>query len=191
MYPLRLSGWSGIFRCFGSFLKFLERARLRIKPTKFQLFSRRFIFCCQILTKRCRMVDPVRTAAIPRWTPEMIRTPTHMKARLGFVQWYSMYIDRFSHLSALLTESLRGLELTKKEKKQLARSLRAQFPGLILRWPQISLQSSSGHKVPRTDSMPVRDSPERICRCAQSFRIPLGFAEFSVPRRFISIVCEI
>ena len=39
-----------------------------------------------------------------------------------------MYIDRFGHLSAPLTDSLRGLELTRKGKKQLAQSLRAQFP---------------------------------------------------------------
>ena len=74
------------------------------------------------------MVDPAKTAAIARWTPEMIRTPTHMKAFLGFVQWYSMYIDHFGHLSAPLTDSLRCLELTKKGEKQLAQSLRAQFP---------------------------------------------------------------
>ena len=39
-----------------------------------------------------------------------------------------MYIDRFGHLPAPLTDSLRGLELTNKGKKQLAQSLRAQFP---------------------------------------------------------------
>ena len=106
----------------------MERARLTIKPTKFQLFVRRVRFCGQILMKGRRMVDPAKTAAIARWTPEMIRTPTYMKAFLGIVQWYSMYKHRFGHLSAPLTDSLRGLELTKKGKKQLAQSLRAQFP---------------------------------------------------------------
>ena len=106
----------------------MERAPLTIKPTKFQLFVRRVRSCGQILMKGPRMVDPAKTAAIARWTPEMIRTLTHMKAFLGFVQWYSMYIDRFGHLSAPLTDSLWGLELTKKGKKQLAQSLRAQFP---------------------------------------------------------------
>ena len=75
-----------------------------------------------------RIVDPAKNAAIARCTPEMIRTPTHMKAFLVFVQWYSMYIDRFGHLSAPLGDSLRGLELTKKGKKQLAQSLKGQFP---------------------------------------------------------------
>ena len=58
----------------------------------------------------------------------MIRTATHMKAFLGFVQWYAVYIDHFAHLSAPLTDSLRGLELTRMGKKQMAQSLRAQFP---------------------------------------------------------------
>ena len=74
------------------------------------------------------MVHPAKTAAIARWTPEMIRTPTHMKAFLGFVQSASMYTHCFGHLSAPPTDSLRGLELTKKGRKQLAQSLRAQFP---------------------------------------------------------------
>ena len=102
------------------FFEIIERARLIIKPTKFQLFVHRVRFCGQILMKGPRMVDPAKTSAVARWTPEMIRTPTHMKAFLGFVQWYSMYTDRFGHLSAPLTDSLRGLELTKKGKKQLA-----------------------------------------------------------------------
>ena len=116
------------FREIWQFFEIMERACLTIKPSKFQLFVRRVRFCGQILMKGRRTVDPAKTAAIARWTPEMIRTPTHMKAFLGFVQWYAVYIDHFGHLSAPLTDSLRGLELTKKGKKQMAQSLRAQFP---------------------------------------------------------------
>ena len=116
------------FEDLWQFFEIIKHARLTIKPSKFQLFVRRVRFCGQKMMKRCRMVDPAKTAAIARWTPEMIRTPQHRKAFLGFVAWYSMYIDRFGHLSAPLTDSLRGLELTKKGKKQFAQCLRAQFP---------------------------------------------------------------
>ena len=40
----------------------------------------------------------------------------HIRAFLGFVQWYSMYIDRFGHLSAPFTDAHRGLELKKTGK---------------------------------------------------------------------------
>ena len=74
------------FQELWQFFEIMECARLTIKTTKFQLFVRRVPLCGQILmTSRC-MVDQAKTAAIARWTPEMIRTPTHMKDFLGFVQ---------------------------------------------------------------------------------------------------------
>ena len=60
------------FQELWQFFEIMERARLTIKPTKFQLFVRRVRFCGQILMKGRRMVYPAKTAAIARWTPEMI-----------------------------------------------------------------------------------------------------------------------
>ena len=51
-----------------------------------------------------------------RWTWQSIRTPTHMKAFLGFTQWYALYVRGYAKLAALM-ESLKGLNVTKKQRK--------------------------------------------------------------------------
>ena len=52
-----------------------------------------------------------------RWTWQSIRTLTHMKAFLGFTQWYALYVRGYAKLAALLMESLKGLDVTKKQRK--------------------------------------------------------------------------
>ena len=52
-----------------------------------------------------------------RWTWQSTRTPTHMKAFLGFTQWYALYVRGYAKLPAPLMESLKGLDVTKKQRK--------------------------------------------------------------------------
>ena len=66
---------------------------------------------------------------------------------------------------------------------------------LILRWSATFLQSSSGHTVPGTDSLPVCVRPENRCICRRSSQISLRFAGFmrknTVPGTFIRVTCGI
>ena len=41
-----------------------------------------------------------------------------MKAFLGFTQWYSLYVRGYAKLAAPLMESLKGLDVTKKQRKE-------------------------------------------------------------------------
>ena len=54
---------------------------------------------------------------VKRWAHEDIKTPTHLKSFLGFTQFYAGYIKGYGHLTTPLTDALRGLELTKEQKK--------------------------------------------------------------------------
>ena len=65
----------------------MRRYCLTIKPGKFVLFATRVKFCGHVLMRGQRAPDPEKTAAVMRWDWRAIKTPTHMKAFLGFTQW--------------------------------------------------------------------------------------------------------
>ena len=90
--------------------------QLSIKPSKVFFLLRRVRFCGQILERGRRSADPEKVAAVPRWDWRDTRTPSHLKAFLGLAQWYAFYIDKFADHAALLTDALRGLDLTKEGK---------------------------------------------------------------------------
>ena len=66
---------------------------LTIKASKMKLFATRIKFVGHILSYGERRADPEEIAAIERWSPEMIKTPTHMKGFLEFSQYYSVYME--------------------------------------------------------------------------------------------------
>ena len=49
-----------------------------------------------------------------------------MKAFLGFTQWYSLYVRGYAKLAAPLMESLKGLDVTKKQRKESKASRKNQ-----------------------------------------------------------------
>ena len=95
----------------------MRRYRLTIKPGKFVLFATRVKFRGHVLMRGRRAPDPEKTAAVMRWDWRAIKTPRHMKAFLGFTQWYSLYVQGYAKLAAPLMESLKGLDVTKKRRK--------------------------------------------------------------------------
>ena len=58
-------------------------------------------------------------ASIAKWRWEDIKTPTDLKAFLGFTQWYSVYIKDYALMAGPLQRALQGLCLTKAQKRQL------------------------------------------------------------------------
>ena len=99
------------------FFLLMRKYKLTIKPSKYQLFVRKVKFLGHILARGRRFADPEKTAMVKRWAPEDIKTPTHLKSFLGFTQFYAGYIKGYAHLTTPLTDALRGLELTKQQKK--------------------------------------------------------------------------
>ena len=95
----------------------MRRYRLTIEPGKYVLFATRVKFCAHGLMRGRRAADPENTAAVMHWTWQSIRTPTHMKAFLGFTQWYALYVRGYAKLAAPLMGSLKGLDVTKKQGK--------------------------------------------------------------------------
>ena len=100
------------------FFLLMRRYRLTIKPGKFVFFATQVTFCGHVLMRGQRARDPEKTAAVMRWDWRAIKTPTHMKAFLGFTQWYSLYVHGYAKLAAPLMESLKGLDVTKKQRKE-------------------------------------------------------------------------
>ena len=91
--------------------------RLTIKPGKYVLLAGRVKFCGHVLMRGRRAPELEKTAAVMRWTSHSIRTPTHVKAFLGLSQWYAPYVRGYAKLAALLIESLKGLDVTRKQRK--------------------------------------------------------------------------
>ena len=82
----------------------MRRYRLTIKPGKIVLFATRVKFGGHVLMRGQMAPDPEKTAAVMRWDWRAIKTPKHMKALLGFTQWYSLYVRGHARLAAPLVE---------------------------------------------------------------------------------------
>ena len=100
------------------FFSVMRKYRLAIKPGKYVLFATRVKFCGHVILRGRRTPDPEKTAAVMRWHWRSITTPTHMKAFLGFTQWYAVYVRGYAKLAAPLMEALKGLDMTKKQRKE-------------------------------------------------------------------------
>ena len=65
-------------------------------------------FCGHILHEGTRRAAPSKLKAIEKWSPEMIRTITHLRGFLGLAQYYSSYVKDFAGLAHPLTEQLKN-----------------------------------------------------------------------------------
>ena len=101
-----------------------------------------------------------------------------MKAFLGFVQWYSMYIDCFGHLSASLTDALRGLELKKTGKSSWLSLSELNFLQRTGKALHLSRSVSSRMRFIRFGSP---RSP--IAVLSPACRLPVAFLALLVPCR--------
>ena len=92
-----------LFTCF-------KKYKLTAKKEKCFLFRQRVKFSEHILEKGTRRSAPEKLAAITRWQPAHIRTPTQMKSFLGLTQWYSIYMQDYAKHAAVLSDALAGME---------------------------------------------------------------------------------
>ena len=100
------------------FFSVMRKYRLTIKPGKYDLLATRDTFCGHVKLRGRRTPDPEKTAAVMHWHWRSITTPTHTKAFLGFTQWYAVYVCGYAKLAAPLMEALKGLDVTKKQRKE-------------------------------------------------------------------------
>ena len=142
------------------FFLLMRTYRLTIKPGKFVLFATRVNLCGHVLMRGRGAPDPEKTAAVMRWDWRAIKTPTHMKAFLGFTQWYSLYVRGYAKLAAPLMESLKGLDVTKKQRKESKASRKNQ--------------STSGPDVTPQEAAKSRNEifwTEEMKRCFEELKI--------------------
>ena len=124
--PLRDRCLREHFSQLRGFFLLMQRYRLTIKPGKFVLFATRVKFCGHVLMTRRRAPDLEKTAAVMRWDWHAIKTTTHIKAFLGFTHLYFLYVRGYAKLAAPLMLSLKGLDLTKKQRKESKASRKNQ-----------------------------------------------------------------
>ena len=86
------------------FLLLMRRYRHSIKPGRSVFFATRVKFGCHVLMRGRRAPDPEKTAAVMCWDWRAMKTAAHMKAFLGFTQWYSLYVQGYAKLAASLME---------------------------------------------------------------------------------------
>jgi hypothetical protein len=65
-------------------------------------------FCGHILNNGQRKAAASKLEAIKKWTPEVIKTITHLKGFLGLAQYYAIYMKDFAKIAVPLTKQLKN-----------------------------------------------------------------------------------
>ena len=84
----------------------LEECHLKVRFEKCHLFLERIKYCGHVLHGGLRSLAPSKVDAVRNWPKP--KTPKQMKGFLGVVNWYSIYIRKFSNIAAPLMTSLQG-----------------------------------------------------------------------------------
>ena len=84
----------------------LEECHLKVRFEKCHLFLKRIKCCGHVLHGGMRSPVPSKVDAVHNWPK--LKTPKQMKGFLGVVNWYSIYIRKFSNIAAPLMTSLQG-----------------------------------------------------------------------------------
>ena len=79
-----------------------------MKGTKVHLFMTMIKFCGHLLFDGKRKAAPSKLQALQEWTPEMVKTITHLCGFLGLANYYSTYVKNFAELAAPLTDELKA-----------------------------------------------------------------------------------
>jgi transposase InsO family protein len=82
--------------------------RLFVKGAKMHLFRETIKFCGHILNNGQRRAAPSKLEAIKKWTPEVIKTITHLKGFLGLAQYYAIYMKDFAKIAVPLSRQLKN-----------------------------------------------------------------------------------
>ena len=84
----------------------LEECHLKVRFEKRHLFMERIKCCGHVLHGGMRSPAPSKVDAVRNWPKP--KTPKQMKGFLGVVNWYSIYIRKFSNIAAPLMTSPQG-----------------------------------------------------------------------------------
>ena len=85
-----------------------RRNSLAVKGSKMHLFMTMVKFCGHLLFEGKRKAAPSRFEALVKWTPQMVKTVTHLKSFLGLCQYYSPYVRNYAVIVAPLTDQLKS-----------------------------------------------------------------------------------
>ena len=95
-------------------LQCLADDKLAADIGKCKFFVPKVKFCGHILNGGRRVPDPNKLSAIEKW--EVPKTVSQLRAFLGFINYYSIYIPHYAQSAARLMEKLKvGREAGKKE----------------------------------------------------------------------------
>ena len=78
----------------------LEECHLKVRFEKCHLFMQRIKYCGHVLHGGMRSPAPSKVDQVCNWPK--LKTPQQMKGLLGVVNWWSIYIRKFSNIAAPL-----------------------------------------------------------------------------------------
>ena len=94
--------------------KFKEHG-LSVKSSKMHLFQTCVKFCGHMLFNGQRKAIKSKLEAVAKWTPDMVKTVTHLKGFLGLCQYYATYMKNFAGVAAPLFEQLKNRDASNKK----------------------------------------------------------------------------
>jgi hypothetical protein len=96
------------FRNVFAVLSAFQKHKLFVKGSKMHLFREVIKFCGHILSDGQRRAAPSKLEAIKKWTPQVIKTLTHLKGFLGLAQYYAIYMKNFAKIAVPLFNQLKN-----------------------------------------------------------------------------------
>jgi transposase InsO family protein len=103
------------YRDVATLLTRFRECQLYVKGTKCFLFMLMIKFCGHILTAGSRRAAPSKLKAVEEWTPQSVKTITHLRGFLGLCQHFNIYIKNFAEIATPLTDALSGKVTKTKE----------------------------------------------------------------------------
>ena len=94
----------------------LKAARLKLKPSKCELFKNQINYLGHVVGQEGVSTDPDKIKAVTEWPRPT--TVTEVRPCLGFVSYYRRFIPNFSKVAKPLNTLLQNLEGTSNQKKK-------------------------------------------------------------------------
>ena len=94
----------------------LKAARLKLKPSKCELFKKQINYLGHVVGQEGVTTDPDKIKAVTEWPRPT--TVTEVRSFLGFVSYYRRFIPNFSKVAKPLNTLLQNLEGTSNQKKK-------------------------------------------------------------------------
>ena len=94
----------------------LKDARLKLKPSKCELFKKQILYLGPVVGYKGVTTDPDKMKAVTEWP--RTTTVTEVRSFLGFVSYYRRFIPNFSKVAKPLNTFLQNLEGTAHQKNK-------------------------------------------------------------------------